>query len=331
MSIFYESQADGDFSRARTRQLIGRLQSLATGERHELLPLEEVLAILHPTGEAYGGIKAVPLELIIGSEGRYRDFDKHFLPRRDHLRSRWMKVDIAYYEDIQLPPVRLYEIGGVYFVRDGNHRVSVAKLRGQSLIDAEVTTLSTEIGLKPDMDLDSLTKALLAWEKRMFYMKTEYDLITGQEDLDFTTPGRYDTVYEHILVHKYFMNQNRESEIDFGEALLSWHDTVYTPVVETIRENGLLSSFPGRTYSDLYVFISAHWHTLKTNFGVDDLKEAARDFRKKYGYGIVHQVGSLTESLVTRLMGFLGGQQDPEQSAEAHQEDPESSELDLKD
>lgn len=294
----HESMADGDFFRARTKELLGRIAGIFSRSRKELLALDQVLAILKPTNETYTGLQAIPVDRIVGSEGRYRDFDGQFLPRKDHLRSRWVHVDMAHYQDVVLPPVRLYEIGGVYFVRDGNHRVSVARLQGQAMIDAEVTSLSAEIGLDPDMDLNEMRKALLAWEKRMFYLKTEYDLVTGTEDLDFTTPGRYDCIYEHILVHKYYINQNRSDEIDFGEALLSWHKTVYRPVIDAIMEEGLLASFPGRTASDLYLFISAHWIELSRKYGLPvGIDEAARDFRSKYGSGIRHSILMLASKI----------------------------------
>ncbi len=306
MNQWYESQADGDFLRARTLELLGRISDILTLSKHELLPLEDVLSILKPTNETYQGMQTVPIDLIVGSEGRYRDFNGHFLPRREHLRARWVKVNMAHYEDIILPPVKLYEIGGVYFVRDGNHRVSVAKLRGQMAIDAEVTRLSSEIGLKPGMSLEEMRQVLLAYEKRMFYLKTEYDLITGEQDLEFSTPGRFDTIYEHILVHKYFINQNQAEELDFGAALLSWHQNVYKPIVEAIRENGLLARFPGRTASDLYVFISAHWNELKAKYGIGfGIDEAALDFKEKFGSGYRERMAKSLRKLGATIRSFL--------------------------
>ncbi len=313
MNQWKESQADGDFLRARTLELLGRISDVLTRSKHDLLPLEDVLSILKPTNETYQGMQTVPIDLIVGSEGRYRDFNGHFLPRRDHLRSRWVKVNMAHYEDIILPPVKLYEIGGVYFVRDGNHRVSVAKLRGQMAIDAEVTRLSSEIGLKPGMDLEEMRRILIAYEKRMFYLTTEYDLITGEQDLEFTTTGRFDTIYEHILVHKYFINQNQTEELDFGAALLSWHKNVYCPIVDAIRDNGLLARFPGRTASDLYVFISAHWNELKEKYGIGfEIGEAARDFKKKYGSGYRKIVASALGVAGSSIHRFFSGRNTPQ-------------------
>ncbi len=284
MSDWYETMANEDFSRARTRELLSRLSSLLIPARGELLPLEEVRALLKPGAETYKGLKAVPLDLIVGSEGRYRDFNRHFLPRSDHLRQRWVRIDAAHYADLVLPPVRLYEIGGLYFVRDGNHRVSVAKMRGQAAIDAEVSSLDAEIRLKPGMTLEDLKREVLAYEKRRFYERTDFGRLTGNENLDFTSPGRYDEVLEHILVHKYYLNQSRKGEMPLAEAVKSWYETVYNPIAAAIEEFGLLWRFPGRTVSDLYVYIVRHWDELKRKYGLTyPAAEAARDFGERFG------------------------------------------------
>jgi hypothetical protein len=220
----------------------------------------------------------------VGSEGRYRDFNKYFLPRSEHLRQRWERVDIARLENVALPPIQLYEIGGVYFVRDGNHRVSVARSQGVELIDAEVTSLSSEIPISPSMTQDDLRVAVIAYEKRMFYEKTDFLRLTGCADLDFSSAGRYDVIYNHILVHKYYMNEKASGEIPFAEALVSWHQGVYKPIIAIIREERLYLHFPDRTSGDLYVWIVQHWDFLKKKYGLGfSLREAARDFSQKYG------------------------------------------------
>jgi hypothetical protein len=184
MSSWFEGMAEGDFSRARTRELLSRLSRLLDPEREDLLPFEDVKAILRPSSETYVGMEAVSVHRIVGSEGRYRDFNRHFLPRKDFLRSRWISIDMAHYKDVPLPPVRIYEVGGVYFVRDGNHRVSVARLRGQTMIDAEVTKLDAVVDLRPGMTLEDLKREVIAYEKKDFYEETGYGRITGDGELD---------------------------------------------------------------------------------------------------------------------------------------------------
>jgi len=151
------ADAAHDFSQLRMREILGRLRNPFRKKNDRLLSLEEVKTILRPSSEAYQGMRVVPLGLIVGSEGRYNDFTRSFLPRHAKLRARWMRVDNAFYNNINLPPVRLYELGGAYFIRDGNHRVSVALQQGGEFIDAEVTSLGTYFQIRPGMTTGSRT------------------------------------------------------------------------------------------------------------------------------------------------------------------------------
>ncbi|MDR2102810.1 MAG: transcriptional regulator, partial [Treponema sp.] len=261
-------QANEDFNRARTRELLSRIQYFMNTDKNQLLSFSDVKKILKPKTESYKGMQIVPLALIVGSEGRYRDFNKYFLPRSEYLRTRWERVDRAHLEDIALPAIQLYEIGGGYFVRDGNHRVSVARSQGMETIDAEVTSLSSEIAITPGMTADELREKVIKYEKEIFYEKTNFGELTGDFDLDFTTTGRYDVIYNHILVHKYYLNQQSSGELPFSEALISWYQKVYRPITDIIKQEGLYVNFPGNSPSDLYVWIVKHWDFLKKKYGV---------------------------------------------------------------
>lgn len=320
MSDWYENLASEDFSRARTREFLSRIGRLLDPGRNSLLSLEEVKAILKPGGETYEGLKAVPLDLIVGSEGRYRDFNRHFLPRHDHLKTRWVRVDLAHYEDVPLPPIRLYEIGGVYFVRDGNHRVSVARTKGQESIDAEVSSLDAEIRMRPGMTIEELKAEVLEFEKRRFYERTAFGRLTGDMELSFTSPGRFDEIVEHILVHKYYINQGRKDEISFDSALESWYRNVYSPIVDTIRELGLLARFPGRSASDLYVYIVRYWDELKRKYGLSyPVADAARDFGQLYGKSRAERIRIWSRALISRTAAIL---RLPLPGAKARKKDP---------
>ena len=283
-NLYHQSQASDDFSRARAKAFLSRIQNFLNADKDRLLSFNDVKEILKPKNESYRGMQVVSLDLIVGSEGRYRDFNKYFLPKAEHLRHRWERVDMAHLNDIILPPIQLYEIGGAYFVRDGNHRVSVARSQGTESIDAEVTSLSSEIRIDPDMTADELRKAVVDYEKNIFYEKTDFGALTECHDLDFTAPGRYDVIYNHILVHKYFLNERAKGEISFSDALVSWYNNVYKPIIDVIEEERLYTRFPGRTVSDLYVWIVKHWDFLKKKYGVHfSLNDAARDYSQKYG------------------------------------------------
>src|SRR6056297_1501486 len=128
-SFHVHNQARDDFNKARSKATISQLLNTLTPERQRLLSLEDVRNLLKPKTEVYKGMQIVPIDKIVGSEGRYNDFTSAFLPKRDFIRGRWESVDRAHLSDVILPAIKLYEIGGVYFVRDGNHRVSVPECR----------------------------------------------------------------------------------------------------------------------------------------------------------------------------------------------------------
>lgn len=145
-----------NFYRAKSRARISKIFSLLRGKRDDLLSLEDVKKIVAPTGESYVGCKTIPVGQIVGSEGRTKDFNDSFCPRKAFMCDRWVRVDTAYYEEKILPPVKLLEIGGVYFVRDGNHRVSVARSHDVAFIDAEITRLNSKITLYPNMTVNDV-------------------------------------------------------------------------------------------------------------------------------------------------------------------------------
>ncbi len=280
----FDSLAKEDFNRARLRALFGRALALLRNEKDQLLSLQEVKALLRPEAESYRGLKTVPIERIVGSEGRYLDFNRIFLPKREHLRGRWTRVDLAHYQQVQLPPVTLYEIGGVYFVRDGNHRVSVARTQGAEFIDAEVISLKSRLALTPGMSREELKRAVIALEKREFFRQTGLDALRPGAAMEFTDTGRYDELLRHVQAHKYFINQSKPYEIPLQEALLSWYDRVYEPLVRLVGEEDILAHFPGREEADLYVWIVGHWDVLKRQYGQGyPLAQAVEDFRRRFG------------------------------------------------
>jgi hypothetical protein len=164
-------------------------------------------------------------------------------------------------------------------VRDGNHRVSVARAQGQEFIDAEVTSLSSEIPLTPNMTREEIKRAVIDFEKRRFFQSTKLDRHRPGCSLELTEVGRFDELRAHIREHKWYINLDKPQEIPFDEAAASWYDNVYLPIVNIIRESKLLSRFPGATEADLYVYIGKHWAELNVRYGpLFTLEEAAEDF-----------------------------------------------------
>lgn len=275
----FNTMARSDFGRLRTRETLMRILSLLKAQRDEMLSLGEVRSLLRPDSETYQGMQVIPIAKIVGSEGRYKDFNRAFLPRHDKLIRRWMSVDVAHYKDIHLPPIHVFEIGGAYFVRDGNHRVSVAKAQGAEFIDAEVISLGSRIPVAPGMTLADLKRAVIDFEKTGFYEQTALDRGRPGCRIEFTEVGRYDELLGHIREHKWYINQKKSAEIPFADAAASWYDTVYMPVIQIIRETRILTRFPRATEADLYVYVGRHWGELSQRYGpLFTLEEAAEDF-----------------------------------------------------
>jgi hypothetical protein len=278
------SQAREDFNKARSKATITSILNALTPEKQHLLSLEDVRNVLKPKSETYKGMQTVDIDKIVGSEGRYKDFNSAFLPKRDFIRGRWESIDRAHLSDVILPPIKLYEIGGVYFVRDGNHRVSVAKSQGVMAIDAEVIELDTELKLEAGMTWSDLKWLVIDYEKDQVYKETDIGKIINKREIHFTETGRWIELLRHIQGHKYFLNQDKDEEIPFTEAARSWYENLYLPIVDIIFQENILARFPGRSFGDLYMWIIKHWDGLKNKYGEDfSLNQAAVDYSLRYG------------------------------------------------
>src|SRR4051794_15378173 len=158
-SGFSAADAQGDFSRARRARLladIGRRLRREPDDVGLILPFEEVVDALGVVGREDLGLKVVPLDAIVGTVDRAADFDRGFRPTSPRLRSRWERIAAAQRRGESLPPISLYKVGDLFFVRDGHHRVSVAKSLGRQDIDAYVTEVQTRVRLGRDLRVSDL-------------------------------------------------------------------------------------------------------------------------------------------------------------------------------
>ncbi len=268
--------AESEYKQALRKAFWRKVASLVTGEKNELLPFDEVRERLPMKGQSYLGLREVEVNKIVGSMGRYRDFDRAFLPIQTGTRDRWISVDSAHIEQVPLPPVDLYKIGEVYFVRDGNHRVSVARGRGQIMIDAFVTEIIVSVPLTADTDVDDL---VLKQEMAVFLEETRIKSLIPEAEIELTLPGEYKRMLEHINTHRWFMGEQKGHEVTFGEALVSWFYDVYMPLVLVIRAVDLEQEFPGRTEADLYLWIVEYqWYRRQAYRGKASIEAAAREF-----------------------------------------------------
>ncbi len=295
------SAALAEFDRARRRAFMEEILSILGRRSPDLLPFEEVRNRLRLRNRAYRGLQDVPLSKIVGSLGRYEDFTRTFLPRRSTDRERWAKVDQLTRWGGGLPPVELYKVGDAYFVKDGNHRVSVARAAGAPTIEAHVWEYQTKVPLTPDVDVDDL---IIKQEYLDFLERTHLDELRPDQNIEFTNPGSYRELEEHIDTHRYFLGLERGGEVPYQEAVTSWYDNVYRPAVEAIRRHRVLEAFPGRTEADLYLWVMRHLYFLRERYGpLADAEMAAKDLAEQHPRAPVHKAVQALRRKVQQIVG----------------------------
>jgi hypothetical protein len=129
------------------RARLSRWWSVLTRRPHSLLTLNQPEATGIVRGSYAVGICAVPIRQIWGSGSRSDDFDADFRPLSNRTQGRWLSIATARLMGITMPPVELLQVRDVYYVRDGHHRISVARAMGQEYIEAEV--MVWELGAQP--------------------------------------------------------------------------------------------------------------------------------------------------------------------------------------
>lgn len=274
-------RATQEFDQALAKAYWERIIATLTREPDTLLPFDEARKRLRIRGERYRGFQTIPLRKIVGSVDRYADFNRHFLPNQHHTQERWTAIAQAQYEFRELPPIQVYQVGDVYFVRDGNHRVSVARKRRQEFIDAEVIECDVPISLDED---DSVEDLIIKGEYASFLAATDLHRVRPDHyEILFTAPGRYDRLLDHIAKRQYFLGLKFGRDVPWEEAVGSWYDRLYQRVVDETREHRVLDRFPGRTEADLYLWIMDHRYFLTQKSGADPGSElSAIDFARRF-------------------------------------------------
>jgi hypothetical protein len=279
MSQELERQAQSEAEALSRRVWLHDLMRRLRGESNDVLPFDAVHD-LRPKGESYKGLQTIEVDNILGTVDRYGDFDAHFMPKEPYTLERWTNLRAAQLHGTEFPPIDVYKVGEVYFVKDGNHRTALAKALGQHYIEAHVIELKVPVDLDTD---DTLKDIILKGEYAAFLDETKLDSLRPDHvEITFTRAGRYDVLIEHIRTHQYFMGLNQKRSITWDEAVTNWYDHLYLPTVLETREKEVLKDFSGRTEADLYLWISDHRYYISQTIGHDvGAEEAARGVQKK--------------------------------------------------
>jgi|GEM_PF-671610 len=252
------------FNNARLRSFFKSIYHKLKKEDDCLPSLQEIKDITKVKNEYYLGVMTIPVDNIIGSEGRYEDFNRDFFPKKDALQSRWSRIDTIMEENKPLPPISVFKIDDYYFVRDGNHRVSVAKSRKQAFIDAKVTAYEIDI---------SITKELTVKDRIMIQEHSNFLEITGLNslgrgcDIKLTRSRSYRLLLNIIQHFTEPFEDSAKKKLTLKEVATEWYCRVFLPFAEGAYLDDLLANFPNRTTGDLYVWIQMNWDNVKDNLG----------------------------------------------------------------
>ena len=217
--------------------------------------------------------RMVPLDRIVGSVGRYQDFDERFRIRSHLPTERLEKIRSKMRAGKTLPPVKLYQIKNEYYALDGNHRIAAANELGYEEIRAQIVEFIPSKGSR---------------ENLLYREKSQFDDLTQLPySIELTDFGQYEHLVDQISRHRDYLEKNAAAPVALQKAAKDWYETIYEPLIAIIKKGDLIRHFPGRTLADLYTFISAHqWerkdHGLRYGIGISkQVPKNMEDFRKK--------------------------------------------------
>lgn len=226
--------------------------------------------------EAYEAIERgtlmVPLDRIVGSVGRYHDFDNQFRAHSHTVDERLKGIIDAMKDGKTLPPISLYQIKDDYFIVDGHHRFRAARELQHSHIRSRI------IELLPSKN---------TLENKLYIEKVGFRDKAGLTDcIELTELGQTEHLDWQVEEHRRYLSKEKDQEVTFRQAAVDWYRTIYRPLATIVANSGLVKSFPGRTVDDLYLYISVHqWEQgkkRKYGIGVDKLiPKDMEAFRKK--------------------------------------------------
>ena len=271
---FTAVDAQSDFSRARRREQLSRLVARLRREPDDInviLPFDEVVAALGRRGERRLGLQTIDLDSIVGTVDRSREFDRAFRPTSRRLRQRWERIAKAMRRGEPMPPIDVYRIGDLHFVRDGHHRVSVARSLGLEAIDAYVTEIITELGAGREIRIRDLP---LKSHQRLFYERVPLPA-DARAEIKLSDEWRYAALAEAIEAWGFRVSQERGVLLSRSEVAEEWYDDEYRPVVEMLREADLIRH--GMTETEAYMRVAhLRYLLLRTHEWDDAVIEAVR-------------------------------------------------------
>jgi hypothetical protein len=273
-SGFPRADAQTDFGRARRQRALSRLAARLRrepGDVNLILPFEEVVEALGVEGEQSLGLRTIPLDSIVGTVDRGREFDRSFRPTSARVRPRWEGIALAQRSGKPMPPVDVYRIGELHFVRDGHHRVSVARAQGRDTIDAYITEVRTRIGLEREIRPADLP---LKSHERLFFERVPL----AQELRPRIRPSNraaYASLAEGVEAWGFRVFQATGEPMSRERVAEAWFRDEYEPVTEMLKEAGVAGA---GNETDAYIaVVTLRYLLLRTHDWDESILDAVRE------------------------------------------------------
>ena len=266
-----QTDAQFDFNRQRRRRAVSRLASrLRRGDVDVILPFEEVVQALGRRGERDLGLQVIDVDSIAGTVDRGREFDRSFRPTSGRVRRRWEGVATAQRKGKAMPPIDVYRIGEVHFVKDGHHRVSVARAMGIDKIEAYVTEVLTAVGADREITIRDLP---LKSHERLFNERVPLPP-AARAKIELSDEWRYAALAEAVEAWGFRVMQERREFMTREEVAEAWFRDEYEPVGNMLREAGLLRK---GSETEAYMRLAAlRYLVLRTHVWDDEVIERLR-------------------------------------------------------
>jgi hypothetical protein len=260
--------AETDFQRARRRQVLAALSGRLRREPDDInliLPFDEVVRALGRRGERSLGLQMIELSSIVGSVDRTRDFDRRFRPTSNRLRERWQGIDMALRRGRGMPPISVYRIGDLHFVRDGHHRVSVALAMRLAVIEAHVTEIETEI---PADGISSRGDLVVKDYARLFRQRVPLPAEMA-ERIRVSDPWDYAQLSEAVEAWAFRLVQDERAFVDRPTAARRWFEEEYLPVLGMLHDAGLVGN---GTDAEAYIRVACdRYRLIRTHEWSDEI------------------------------------------------------------
>ncbi|MDP9399957.1 MAG: chromosome partitioning protein ParB [Actinomycetota bacterium] len=269
------ADAQDDFLRARRRRTLSRIATALRrdpGDIDVIVPFDEVVAALGRVGERDLGVRPIPLDSVVGTVDRGRDFDRAFRPTSPRVRPRWERIALARRRGESFPPIDVFRVGEAHFVRDGHHRVSVARAQGDDTIDARVVEVLTRVGADRGLRVTRPAREGpgLALPRAVPLPPDARVRIT------LSDPWRFGMLAEGVEAWGFRLMHRDVVLLDREEVARRWYAEEYRPVVALLREATLFD--PRReTEADAYLRLSAErYRLMRTQAWSDEVIERLR-------------------------------------------------------